>query len=533
MRSIVHIGITVALFLAAGTAHAQMDLGDVQRENLGPAINSPSIEILPIVSPDGSTLYFDRKNDVANVGGPSDLDDIYYAARLPDGSWSPAQNIGAPLNTPGSDVLYWISPDGDAALVHHGAVVKGKTVGMAIARRKDGRWTKPVAIRIDGVATLGESYYAQITPDGRHLLLSYAPDAKRPSDLEIFVCDAIGQDLLRWGAPRTLGPMINSSSFDGAPFLASDERTLYFATDGRGGMGSSDLFVARRLDSGWTNWSEPMNLGGAVNTPRFDASLSIPADGQHLYVSGAGFIDEQSFGKADIFRIPLPKQFRPAVVLTVNGRLLAGSRGVSGLVRAERVGDAREVASTVSDASGRFRLTLPTGTEYRLTGGADGYVEGSAVVDGRDVTVPRLVDATIRLERGAESAGRDEEPQEIGIYFASGSAELGARAIAGLEKALATIRRDQGTGIVTNVVVIGHTDDVGTDDSNVELSRRRAEAARGWLLERGVDASMVTVEAHGESKPVASNATARGRAQNRRVEVQYVVERSVETVPRR
>ena len=530
MRLLAIVRAIAVVALLACTAQAQEPFKGEQRENLGPAINSPSVEILPIVSPDGSTLYFDRKHDAANVGGAGDQDDIWFSTRQSNGTWSRSRNAGEPLNSAGSDVLFWISPDGATALLHSGIEVAGAPMGMAIARREGDRWGRPVPIRIEGITSLGESYYAHVAPDGRHMILAYATDTSRPRDLNLYVCTARGSDLTRWGRAVSLGASVNTTGFEGAPFIAADNRTLYFASDGRGGMGSSDLYLARRLDSTWTVWSTPENLGGQINTPRFEASLSIPADGRDLYISGAGFLDEPSFGGADIYRIPLPPEFRPAIVVTVEGRLLAGRRGVRGLVRAERVTDGSEAAATVSDKSGRFEMTLPAGVEYRLTGGADGYAEGVTSLDVRAITASRSIEATIVVGAGRPSAGRpsagrpraEEPPSEPGIYFASGSAELGPQAIGGLERALATLRRDMAAGSVTSVTISGHTDDVGETETNVELSRRRAEAVRDWLVARGIDAALVRIEALGESTPAGANDTSRGRARNRRVEVTYV-----------
>ncbi|MBC8146278.1 MAG: OmpA family protein [bacterium] len=513
----------VALLLSTHVVSAQIVLGGAKRENVGRSINTTSMEIVPLVSPDASTLYFDRKFDTGNVGGVNDQDDIYFSTRLPDGTWSLAKNVGAPLNTPGSDVLFWISSDGNTALVHNGAVVKGKTVGMAIARRSKGAWQKPVPLTVTGVASLGGSYYAQVTPDHKKMLLAYAPNPSQPYDLDIFVCDAIGKDLIKWGKPRSLGPMINTSGFDGAPFLASDERTLYFASDGRDGMGSSDLFVSRRSDTGWTNWSLPENLGGAINTPLYEASLSIPSDGLDLYMSGAGFLDETSYGKADIYRIPLPQKFRPTVVVTVDGRLLAGKKGKQGLVRAESRTDGSELVATVSDKNGRFTLMLPGGAEYRLTGGADGYTEGSTEVDTRNVSTSKRMNATIQLSGSNTPPRAPGTTEDDGLFFPFGSAELTPSTIVVLERTLATLKRDQAEGVVSNVRVMGNTDDVGTDENNLDLSTRRAQVVRDWLVEHGIDASIVSVVANGESKPLLPNATNLGRAKNRRVDVHYIV----------
>ncbi len=64
---------------------------------------------------------------------------------------------------------------------------------------------------------------------------------------------------------------------------------------------------------------------------------------------------------------------------------------------------------------------------------------------------------------------------------------------------------------------IGHTDSIGTEDYNLDLSRRRAESAVNYLAAQGVTESRITVRGMGESEPVADNATAEGRALNRRV----------------
>jgi outer membrane protein OmpA-like peptidoglycan-associated protein len=70
-----------------------------------------------------------------------------------------------------------------------------------------------------------------------------------------------------------------------------------------------------------------------------------------------------------------------------------------------------------------------------------------------------------------------------------------------------------------DVEVAGHTCSIGTDEYNLGLSLRRAEAVRNYLVSKGVSADRLTVRGYGESRPVASNATREGRAQNRRVEL--------------
>ncbi|HEU5175230.1 MAG TPA: OmpA family protein, partial [Gemmatimonadaceae bacterium] len=74
----------------------------------------------------------------------------------------------------------------------------------------------------------------------------------------------------------------------------------------------------------------------------------------------------------------------------------------------------------------------------------------------------------------------------------------------------------------TDVVIVGHTDSVGTYDYNQQLSERRARAAADYLISRGVAASRIRASGLGETEPIASNSTEDGRAKNRRVEVAIV-----------
>ncbi len=72
------------------------------------------------------------------------------------------------------------------------------------------------------------------------------------------------------------------------------------------------------------------------------------------------------------------------------------------------------------------------------------------------------------------------------------------------------------------VIVVGHTDSVGTDAYNQKLSQRRAEAVKGYLVTLGVSKNRIYTEGKGESEPAADNKTAAGRAKNRRVEVEVI-----------
>jgi outer membrane protein OmpA-like peptidoglycan-associated protein len=494
------------------------------RQNLGPSINSAGIEILPVVSPDGKTLYFDRKYDTANVGGIDDDDDIYYSTLQSDGRWSPARNIGPPLNTRGSDVLFWISPDGNAALVHNGALVKGKKLGLAISHREGTTWGTPVPIRIDGLTDLGDSYYAFISPDQKRLILSIHRGKRDPEDFDLFLCEAKSNDLMEWREPKPI-LALNTTSFEGAPFMASDNRTLYFNSDREGSEGETDLYLTRRVGESWNEWTPPVNLGPSINTPVYEASISIPSQGDFAYMSGTGFFGEAFYGKSDLFRIKIPDSLRPAPTGLVSGRMLVGDRGVEGLVRAVSEDGRQEVASTASDKLGRFILLLPFDQKFHIVGSVPERGEKSIDFSShRDVPFTSVI---INFDTASASPRASDSDITaslmIGpVHFASGSAELSPDALHDLQKYIVTLREAAKNGEITRLAVTGHTDDIGESDSNQELSLQRAGSVRRWLIANGISPRLISTDARGETEPTAPNTTDEGRAANRRVELRVI-----------
>jgi len=102
-----------------------------------------------------------------------------------------------------------------------------------------------------------------------------------------------------------------------------------------------------------------------------------------------------------------------------------------------------------------------------------------------------------------------------GVNFDFDKANIRSDAKPVLDEAVSTLKEHGTVTIVTE----GHTDAVGTDDYNQKLSLRRAGAVRDYLVQGGISSERIKIEGHGESKPVATNDTADGRAQNRRVEL--------------
>lgn len=135
----------------------------------------------------------------------------------------------------------------------------------------------------------------------------------------------------------------------------------------------------------------------------------------------------------------------------------------------------------------------------------------------------RLDSRTLEADKAkAELAALNAKPTDRGmvitlgdVLFDTGRSELKAGATSNLSKLAAFLNQYQER----TVAIEGHTDSVGTEEYNVDLSQRRADAVKSYLVNQGVNSMRITTAGKGEDAPVADNTTAAGRQQNRRVEV--------------
>ena len=291
-----------------------------KKENLGFVINTPHKEILPVISPDGQTLYFCRWGNKDNLGDENDQD-IWVSIIDSNGEWSRPRNIGFPLNNYGSNGVCSVSPDGNTLLLF-GVYQPDSTIqaGVSISHKTANNWSYPEKLNIKNFANLSlyASYY--LANDGKTLLMCIE-GAETYGGLDVYV--SFKEDGNTWTEPKNLGKTINTPFDDYSPFLASDGVSLYFSSVGHGGFGKADIFVSRRLDSTWLNWTSPENLGETINTTGNDAYYMMPASGDYAYFSSA--VD--MFGDMDIFRIKVPKDVQPRVAVIISGKVLNSKTG--------------------------------------------------------------------------------------------------------------------------------------------------------------------------------------------------------------
>lgn len=267
-------------------------------ENLGRKVNTAYHEAGPVVSADGTILYFFVSNHPENTYKKDNSQDIWYSELQSDGSWGQAIHMGKPLNQNHSNQVFTVLPDGNTLLIRGGKSKNSK--GFSLVHRVSGNtWGSPEELKVDGLKqmNLGKFYGATMSSRGDYMVL-YMSEKENSSISDLYLSKKTGENT--WSQPVKIGGKINTSRDEFAPFLAPDDKTMYFASNQKLGevVGGMDIYKTTRLDDTWLNWSDPVNLGRPLNTRAFDAYMSVDTHGNIFTTQSGKTVDG---GNLDIF----------------------------------------------------------------------------------------------------------------------------------------------------------------------------------------------------------------------------------------
>lgn len=518
-------------------------------EQLGSAINTEFSELNPIISPDEKTLYFIRVSHPSNNFGTKNSQDVWYSEQRDNGNWTIARRMPNTINKDQYNDLFSITPDGNKILIsgvyHNGR--REDMVGISICKRTKTGWSEPEQVVIPKFDDICKGQYltACLSNDGKTLIMAFS-EKKNSKEDNLYVC-FLGRDG-KWSKPESLGPDINTSSTETTPFLASDNYTLYFASDRKDGLGGTDIWVAKRKDRSWTKWSKPINMGDKVNTDANEYSFSVAASGEYAYMS----TKKNSVGKNDIVRLKLrdAKKEEPTVAgvqtstdrATEQKSLDSGGTPIdansmaptpvvimSGRVVDDKTGkpipDAKIIYKSLSNGeegeaytnplTGEWKIVLPYGAKYSYRAEAKEFIGIEKSLDLTEIKEYKEYKNDL-LKLAPIEVGVDVPLNNI--FFEYAKAVLQPTSFPELDRIADTMKENPNLVIE----IQGHTDNVGSDESNQKLSQDRAEAVRKYLLSKKIQTARITSVGYGETKPIASNDTEEGRAQNRRVQLAIV-----------
>ncbi len=490
-------------------------------ERLDENVNSEFTELNPILTPDGKTLYFSRKNHPGNIGGVNDKEDIWYSELGPDGKWTLAKNMGPQFNNEFPNFVNAVSsatPDGKSVLMLLGNkyLENGKMLaGVSMSDNINGAWSNPKAIMIENDYNYNEKANYFMANTRKSLLMSIEREDSR-GGRDLYVSFAKNDSV--WSEPLSLGVVVNTSGEDTSPFLASDDKTLYFSSNGFSGFGGSDIYISRRLDDTWTNWSEPQNMGPDINSKLDDLFFNIPASSDYAYYS-RGITEDN----ADIFRVKIPMFKGPEAVVIVKGKLIDSKTGkpIGAKIIYERLSDGKEIGVTHSNPeTGEYEIRLPGGELYGVRAEAGGHISGSQNLDLRNMSKDATIEHKDITLAPIEVVLVEAQATIVlnNIFFDFKKATLKPESFPELNR-IVDLMKEKGT---MTVEISGYADAAGPDDYNMWLSEWRAQAVAKYLIQKNIEKERISVTFFGEAKPADSNETKEGRKKNRRVEFKII-----------
>ena len=479
-------------------------------ENLGEKINTDYTESDTRISPDGSTLYFIRWKSPDNLGGEDAKPDIYYSELDENGEWQLAQNLGEPFNDEDFNMVVGIRPDGNAMIIKAKYNEEFKT-NLYITYKKSGKWQNLAPMEFEDMDYKINDRGYSVSSDFKTLIFA---DKEKGKDGKADLFVSFFQDNSKWSKPLYMGTDINTDSYDEWPILANDNETVYYTTSGFEGFGSGDIYLSRRLDDTWTKWSTPVNMGEKINTENYDADFVVDTQGKYAYLS----LIEGT--KLDIFRILLSEEAKPKPVVLVKGKVFnqTTKEPLEVEVVYYNMTTNKELGKAYSDKStGGYKIVLPYGEKYSLMAKTIGY---ASVSDNLDLTKGnKNLDQNLQYQEITKDLYL--VPIETGnivrmnnLFFETNKAEINKDSYLELENIIKLLNENP----TMKVEIQGHTDNVGSEATNMNLSKKRADAVKAYLIVQKIGSSRITTKGFGEGKPVTSNSTPEGRRKNRRVE---------------
>ena len=495
---------TYFIFLLSVQALAQNPDQEYQLVKLDRKVNSRYHDTAPVISPDGQTLYFFIANHPENTFGKDNSQDIWYCEKDGSGQWTQARRMEAPFNKNRFNQVMSISKDGNRLLIRGGNGKNKK--GYSIVTRVNGQWQKLIPLEVKDYDKMNAGRFSGgfLSYDG-NVLLMYFSQSERAKYSDLYV--SFKKEGYKFTRPQPLPSNINTRLDEFGPYLTTDDKTMYFASNRPGGLGSMDIYKTSRLDDSWLKWSDPVNIGEPINTSGFDAYYSVDATGNHgfttrTYITADG-------GSMDILGVvPKPK---PVYKTFVSGFVYneKTEQPIEATIEYQ-LGNNAVKHITTSPEDGFYEFEVSEGGNYSFRINTPGFINTTdnlvAYKAEKDTTIeknfhlkPLEVGLKVRLDK---------------IYFDFDKTTLRSESFDQLDMVAKLMEQNPGL----KIEIAGHTDNKGSDVYNKKLSQGRAEAVRSYLMGKWISGKRILANGYGESRPETSNDTDKGRQVNRRVE---------------
>lgn len=472
-------------------------------------------EYLATISPDGNFCFFTRRGkETDRRSGPVPTERLVerfsVARRLPDGRFERGRPLPAPFNQKHNEGGPSITADNNELYFTICEILPSgyQNCDIYFSEFINGNWSEPKSVGED--INHPDSWESQpsVTANGDRLYFTSNRKGGM-GGLDVYVSYRMPDG--RWGAPENLGSPVNTPKDEKSPYIHSDGITLYFSSNGHGGMGGLDIFFTR-YDSKINKWSDPQNIGFPINTESDEVGLFVSLDGKKGFISSDKI---KGKGGWDIFYFELPSEARPDYTRLITGRLTNDQGDPPGSieVKVKNINTSQISNARVDSLSGRFTVAVRSdkGDDLILLAGKEGtaftsrYISADEVTSDHTSVIDQQTIEIRKMKKGDEYRLHD-------INFETNSFALDRRAVRILEEFYEFLIANKNV----KIEIQGHTDNIGSREDNIILSDNRAKVVYEYLIQKGISPSRMSYKGFGPDKPIASNQNEQGRALNRR-----------------
>lgn len=480
-------------------------------KNMGENVNTPYNDYWPSLSIDETILHTTvaLPKYVGKEYTMSNLQEDFQVSYFKDSVWTKSMNIGSPINTKDNEGAQCLSYDGHAMFY----TVCNKigdygSCDLYFSIFDGEKWKTP-----KNLGNIVNSPYWETNPSfsSDNKSLYFASNRKGgKGGKDIWVSQLTDKGFAK---PYNLSDSINTSGDEVSPFIHPDNNTLYFASNGHVGLGQFDLFMTRR-DTATGKWGKAMNLGYPINTYKDERGMIVNAKGNLALYSS----DREGSQRIDIYSFPLYDDIRPERILYVKGRVYDAVTGKPLKAKFDLIDINSEdtiIQAMSNEKTGEYLVCLPLNRDYAFSASKKGYMfysENFSLKGLSNRQEPYNLDIPLQPIKEMSTVVLKN------IFFETNSFKLKNESKAELEKLIFFLSENPNV----NIEIGGHTDNVGEQSYNKTLSTNRAKSVANYLISHSVSEKRLTYKGYDFSKPLKTNDTAEGRAKNRRTEFKII-----------
>lgn len=466
-------------------------------------------EYLAALTPDNQTFYFTRRTYQTILGSLGEekksIERFSFSRATDSQTFERGSPLPFPFNQSGNEggasltadnkFIYFTTCKSDGTKfncdIYFSSNTKGewseiKNLGKPVNR--DDSWDSQPAVSSDG-----KTLYFASNRQGGLGELDIWKSTKNPDG--------------SWNEPENLGPEINSAGSEKSPFIHSDGQTIYFSSTGKPGFGGFDIFFSKQDENG--RWSEPKNIGYPINSEMDDLGFFVSTDGKTGYFASDKL---QGSGGWDIYSFDLYEEARPERVFFFSGELKDENNEIvtNAKVEIKNIRTKEVTTIEVDSTSGKYVAVMKFTDDHILTVKKQNAAFTSQYLSTKDTSLnkPKKMDLEVKEIKIGSTYKINN------IQFPVNSAEINDQTVIIIKEFAEYLNENPKL----KVAIHGHTDNVGNDKDNLELSKNRAKKVYDLLVESKISIDRLSYAGFGSGKPISSNISDTGRAQNRRTE---------------